>query len=568
MEVRYFKCLIIGLLLVSGVYGQVGKYKNNFILPLRIEPALAGNFAEPRSRHFHTGIDFKTYSDGKDVLSVEDGYVYRIVVSPWGYGQALYVNHPDGYTSVYGHLSLFNSEIQKFVRKCQYENHSFSLDTVLNPKQFVFKRGDVIAFSGNTGFSEGPHLHFEIRETATDMPVNTVNTIFFFKDKTAPEITHLVLYPLSKNSFIGGKTEKQIFKLTMNKDGVYSCDKVLPAVSGIIGVGLAYVDRMDGSSNRYGAESVKLYKSGELIYHSSVQKLDFEKQRSKNSMFDYRYFLEDKLNVHKLFVEPGNDLPVFPYTVNDGYFSVPAGETKEIRMSVTDYNLNSSEVIINLTGDTKEYDTVCQPEGAVVKTDGSYIYADGGFRLEFDSASLYYDYELKVEKTAKWKYSDVYKVGEDFVVVKKDFRVMFFLDDELLKIKDKLFVGRKFDGDFSFIKSEVGQNFISASSSYFGEFYLWTDTIPPKITPQNIRESSNLSGAKSISLKIEDDMSGIKTFNMYVNDTWALGQYDPRNKMLTYFFDDKMPEAEKYTLKVIVEDNMGNISEYKVGFKL
>jgi hypothetical protein len=398
------------------------------------------------------------------------------------------------------------------------------------------------------------------------MPINIVSTVYDFKDTKAPEVTHLVLYPLADNSFIDGKHEKQLFKLVKNKDGIYAPISELPRVCGVIGVGLVYVDRMDDSPNRFGAESVKLYSGSEIIYYSSVQKLSFDMQRTKNSMFDYQYFLEEAMHVHKLFVEKGNKLNLYPQLVNDGFISIAAGEKKQFSIAVIDYNSNISRVEFDFLGDTIVYSPIQHTDGFLLKYEESFIYADGGFRLEFDSASLFYDYNLKIAKIAKWKYSDVYRVGEDFVAIKKDFNVMFFLDENLLKLKDKLFIGRKHNGTYDYIKSSVSQNYISASSSYFGEFYLGIDTTPPVITPININENTKISLKSSISVKIEDASTGVKNYNLYINNSWVLAQYDPKKKTLTYCFDEQMPESEKYELLVIVEDNMGNVKEFRTNF--
>jgi hypothetical protein len=567
MRIKIFQALFIVLLLVSRVSGQEISLKNYFILPLNISPVLSGNFGEPRNRHFHTGVDFSTYSEGKDVLAIADGYVSRINISPWGYGNAIYIDHPNGYTSVYAHLSKYNPEIQKFVRKIQYERSSFSIDTTLPPEMFKYKKGDIIAYTGNTGQSEGPHLHFEIRETLSEMPINPITTIYSFNDSRPPEFTFLVLYPLNNNSFIGEKNEKQIFTLKKDKDGIYICEKELPQVVGMIGVGLAYVDRMDGTSNRYGAESVKLFDGDQLIFHSVIQKLDFSKQRAKNSMFDYQYYLDESTHVQKLFIEKGNDLPVYEYSVNDGVFYISKGVNKKMKIIVKDYNSNTSQLVFNLTGDSNEYQEVVNTGGRLLKTEESLVWIDGGFRIEFDSASLFSDYYLKVGKKSKSKYSDRFIIGEDFIMLKKDFRIMFFLDEELMKFRDKLFICRVHNGNFRYLNSVIEQNFIKAESSYFGEFYLWIDTTAPKITPVNISEGKDLSKASQISVKIEDDLSGIKNYNMYINDKWVLGQYDPRKKTLAYYFDDKFPYSEKYIFKVVVEDNLNNSSEYQSQFK-
>lgn len=552
--------------MVFDVLGQEKNNNFNFVSPLSMESVVVGNFGEPRERHFHTGIDYATYTEGKNIIAVEDGFVSRILVSPFGYGQALYVTHPNGYTSVYGHLSKFSPEIESFIRKIQYDKQSFAIDTSLSPDKFIVKKGSIIALSGDTGYSEGPHLHFEIRETATDMPVNIVNKFYFYKDNIAPEITFLVIYPLNKNSFIDGKNEKKIVELKKNSAGIYIANAAIPKVSGTIGFGLAYVDRMNGTTNRYGAQTVKLYNNDELIYHSEIDKLSFDNQRAKNSMFDYEIYLKDSKHVQKLFIEPGNNLDLYIHSVNDGRVYIPDSFSDNFKITVTDFNKNTSQVLFSLTAENNEYKSVTDYSGLVLKYNEALLYSNEGFRLEFDSASVYHDCDLDIEKVTTWKYSDVYKVGKDYFAVKNDFKVMFFLDDNLLKIKDKLYIGRNSNDDFNFLMPQICQNWLYSYSSYFGKFYLWIDTIPPAIIGKNIKDGYNLSNKNSIVIEIKDEGSGIKKYDMFINNKWVLGVYNPRKKTLTYFFDENMPVSDKYKLKVVVTDRLQNTSELVLDF--
>ena len=323
---------------------------------------------------------------------------------------------------------------------------------------------------------------------------------------------------------------------------------------------------MDNSHNRYGAESVKLFVGDELIYHSVVDELSFDKQRCKNSTFDYSYFLNDKKHVHKLFIEPNNDLKIFHYSVNDGMFAIEVGQSEDILIEVTDYNGNVSYANFTING-VENTNELCYNSDAKLEWDQSYVLLEDLCRVEIDSACLFKDIEIPFVKISEYKYSSSYKVGEDDIPLKKDFKISFYIDDEISHLRDKLFVARVQNDKFSYLKPSFNQNYISASASYFGEFYLWVDTTAPKITPKNISEGKNMKGSSYIELTMADDLSGIYDYDMYINDIWVLGDYYPKKKRLRYYFDSKMPTAEKYELRVVVADQHKNVSEYKVNFR-
>lgn len=537
-------------------FAQSLNLKKEFGYPLKFKTNLAGNFAEPRHRHFHSGIDFRTFQNGKEVVSVADGYIYRISVSPWGYGLAVYIAHANGYTSVYGHLQKFRADIQSFVRKIQYLNQSYSVDTILDPNLFELKKGEVFAYSGNTGHSEGPHLHFEIRESTTQNPINTVRSVYDFKDNLAPEISAIVLYPLANNSFINGKAEKVYLKV-IKKNGVFVCANKLPEISGLIGLGVAYVDKMNDTQNRYGAKTLSLFMDNEVIYKSNLEKISFDLQANKNSMFDFEYLLKEKLHVHKLFVEPGNQLLIFDKTINSGMFALSEKTSADFKVLISDYNNNTAELNFTLLKDNKEYGLI-EKEGYLVKYDTCFLYCDSEFRFETQSGSLFYDSYLKIQESEKKKFSPAYIVGDDYVAVNKDFKISFFINDKAYEYKDKLFIMREHNKKFNYLKPILEQNFVSSYSSYFGKFYLSLDTIPPKISAIKPVKTYTEANLKYLSFKIEDDLSGIYSYAIYINDNWVLTQYEPKTKTIFYEKDEYLKKADFYKIKVVVRDNCNN----------
>ncbi|MCC8147214.1 MAG: M23 family metallopeptidase, partial [Bacteroidales bacterium] len=259
-------------------------HAQDLVPPLDIPLYLSGNFGELRANHFHSGIDFKTQGvTGLPVKSVKEGYISRISVSPYGYGNALYIDHPDGTTSVYAHLDRFTPDIESVVRDSQYVKETFAVNLFFSPDQLSIAKGEKIAYSGNTGSSGGPHVHFEIRETQTEMPLDPLP---FYKDKIKdtrpPEIRGLMIFPQFNKGVVNGNTNNQEVELIKNSSGqMIVKDKI--TAWGEIGVGIKAYDRMNETSNIYGVNEIILKVDGEEVYHSIMDKFSFDKTRYLNT---------------------------------------------------------------------------------------------------------------------------------------------------------------------------------------------------------------------------------------------------------------------------------------------
>ena len=303
--------LIATLILGLNCFAQDSIPKNYFQSPLGIPLYLAGNFGELRSNHFHSGLDMKTQGkEGFKIYAAADGFVSRVKISPWGYGKTIYIDHPNGYTTVYAHLQGYKGDIAEIIKKHQHEVENWEIDWLPSDTLMKVKKGDVIALSGNTGGSGGPHLHFEIRETETEHPVNPLLFGFAIKDNIKPLIRSIILTPLNDTSYVNNKRKPQRFLVSGSAGSYKLKNETSINAYGEIGIGIETIDKLNGYGNRNGIYSIELLENSQTIFKSEMKKFSFDESRALNSLIDYEMFLRKKVRFQRSYIEPNNHLNI------------------------------------------------------------------------------------------------------------------------------------------------------------------------------------------------------------------------------------------------------------------
>lgn len=544
----------------------------SFSSPLDFQLFLSDNFGEIRPNHFHSGIDLRTQGEtGKKVFAACEGYVSRIKIAPDGYGRALYINHPSGYETVYGHLTVFEDTIENYIRQLQYARHTFSIDVQLPEGLIPIKKGELIALSGNSGGSTGPHLHFEIRKTPEEHPVNPLLFHLPVKDTIAPLIFSLKFYPLNNKSYIKHQNKEYVTFVQKNTSG-YSIpgNSVLP-VWGKIGLGIETLDCMNLSAGEYEIYSVELRVDTVLVSRICLNELAFEKTRYANSCIDYKdYYLNDEKFI-KLFKEPGNIADAYDTTINRGAVNFCDGKIHKIQITVKDAAQDSSTCTF-LVRSTNKRNIATHPQ---VETNGIPFYWNkdnqaktGDMILNVPAFALYDNISFvhnSSRNTLPGLYSPTYNLQHPWVPLQRNCILSIKPLNLPERLRDKTCIVQLEKNKI--VKAIAGQwenNFVTARINEFGSYAVGVDTVAPIITPVNI---SGLAMEDTIKFRVTDNLSGIKQCNGFIDNNWVLFEYDPKNELVYYVFDPKrLQKSKPHSLLLQVNDMNNNISEYSADF--
>jgi len=563
----YITVLFLKVSITSGqIINSSQTYPTDFIPPLELRPVLAGSFGELRANHFHSGLDYRTNQrEGYPVYAVADGYISRLRVQIGGFGNALYINHPNGYTSVYAHLQRFNDRTSLIVRDYQYRKQSYDVDFPLLPIEIPVKKGDIIAWSGNTGSSGGPHLHFELRDTKTEETINPQLFGIDIPDVVKPTVAGLYVYRLNKVPFTAS-TAKQRIQVT-GSNGIYKAPLVI--INGETGLGIVAYDQQLAGSNKNGLYSTELYLDNNLIYSAILERFAFHNSRAINSHIDYPAYLSSGVSIQKSFVEPGNPLGIYKNLINRGILNITDEEIHHLKYIIKDVKGNTSTLEFQVKNDPTAIIPASKstPPGVkVFKYNELNEYATDDFKISIPKGLLYSDIDFtysKVRRANGWSDSHIVHsrttpLHEYFSLAIKPTRpVSPYLKDKLVIVNSSgAYAGGSFDDKEGFVKG---------SARAFGTYYVSIDTIAPTVRPINIAEEKDLSTASKIVLKISDNLSGIRSFSGYIDGKWVLMEYDLKTSTLWHTFDS-LTGSGKHLFELRVSDMQQNIKIYSANF--
>lgn len=537
----------------------------DFHPPLKIPLVLAANFGELRSNHFHTGIDFKTNrKTGYNIYSIEDGYVSRVKVSPWGYGHVVYIDHYNGLTSVYAHCSAFKGEIAELVKEQQEKQTHFAFDYYPSKDSLKVKKGEIIALSGNTGGSTAPHLHFEIRETETEHALNPLLFGFEIADSKKPTIRSMKVYGLDQHGYRMAGKEKYVNVSGGNGTYTISGNKItVPAsyTSKNGGIGFAFdaIDQLDAANNICGIHEAFLMVDEDTVYTQNMTEISFHTNRYINSHKDYEDYHQRRRHYQKTFKTIHNPLPIYRNLKNSGILSTIPGAIHDVKYTCRDAYGNTSTLSFELiieSGEKSDFNNAFTPTSDYLLPDSAFMQIAEDYSILFPPGLLYEPTKLILI------HSDLgLQFGRSAIPLQEPFRLMLKIKDTKLP-SQKYLVSRTDDaGRTSPHYGTVSDDWITTWPRDFGKFNVVIDTLAPEIFYANFNTGQNVRGKKLI-WKIRDDFSGIVDYDVYIDDEWYLLSHEPKGGGHYYFTPPASLNGKK-ELVIRAKDHCGNKTEKK-----
>lgn len=562
--------LVFSTVIASGLCAQEVPTPSRYIAPMDIPLELAGNFMEPRSDHFHSGLDIRTQGhEGVPVKAVADGWVSRIKISPWGYGKGVYIDHPDGHTSVYGHLQVLQGALAEACLAQQYKQKDFSIDWTPEKGALPVKQGEIIALSGNTGGSGGPHLHFELRRTSDQHALDPEAMGIDIADHKSPEIHGVRLYALNDSSRTMPYPAKAVGFAAQGGEGKYTLkDGVVLAGYGTIGLAIHTLDRYDANGAKCGVRSIELFVDSVPVFSTRFEQLDFGVNRYSNAHMDYGQFKGNKLEYHRCYRQPNNKLRIYGKEEMQGRIELTPGQERRGRFVITDANGNTSTLRFTLRGATlleakawpKE-----EPSGSLFRYDATNSLTEEGLRFTMPALALYDDaYVRYARKPAVANaLTPVHSIGDPLTPIQTPSELSLAL--QCTKPGKAVIVRLDSDGTVaSALVGKYADGWITTEVKTFGSYAVMLDTVRPVITNVDLR--ADMRGRQGFSIKIADNLAGIDTWTGTLDGEWILLEYDPKTKLLTHTFDIHSKAPGKREFKLAVTDNRGNAASYALTF--
>ena len=561
--------VVLFLLFSNILFCQENYPKDYFRSPVDFPIYLSGTFGEPRSTHFHSGMDIKTQGViNKKIYACADGYVSRIKVSPYGYGKALYITHPNGFVTVYAHLESFNTDIQQFTKEQQYLEKTWEIDIDSIPDSIlIVRKGEVIALSGNTGSSGGPHLHFEVRDSFERI----INPLLFgfdelVKDEIKPQIFNLKIY--NRNEFERPFSNSVTIPVSGSK-GNYILTKTISSNSREIGFGVHTYDKQTGTSNRNGVYEIKLFFDDSLVYHYKMSRFAFTESRYVHCHLDYQERKNNQKTIHKCFTEPGNFLSAYQKKVDNGELYLSDSLTHKVRIEVYDYHQNKSVLhcLVKYSESVDLFEAEQQPFTELLYWDKINRFESGDVVLYFPKKTLFNDVYFNYETKHNDKNGYQYAIHHEDEPVFSRYEIRLKYTDQDSSLLEKYLIAHRYkQTKISALKTSfVDTGYFKTRARSFGQFYLTLDTIAPVITPVNISEGKTMTYKKSIQFKAVDNLSGIEEWNGFINGNWVPVSYEYKRNLFTYSFDEDSPKGDNEFI-LIIADERNNSSQYLVNY--